>query len=36
MVEILRELWRREPREVSPQEVFNTALTEYGRLVKPS
>ena len=36
MVEILKELWSREPGESTPMDVLNTALTEYGRLTKPS
>jgi len=36
MVEILKELWSREPGESTPMDVLNTALAEYGRLTKPS
>ncbi len=36
MVEILKELWSREPLGSTPMDVVNQALTEYGRLVKPS
>ena len=36
MVEILKELWSREPLGSTPMDVVNQALTEYGRLAKPS
>ena len=36
MVEILKELWSREPLGSTPMDVVNQALMEYGRLVKPS
>jgi len=36
MVEILGELWSREPLGLTPMDVVNQALTEYGRLVKRS